>query len=237
MDYAMRLEATADIVSIVLLGAFNPKIFHPAWLAMHGLISPEQADDADVVIVHSDITKFTAAYMTLDINSGRFVIRCDTIHKDVIRDLVLAAFGEHLPHTPVWQLGINRSISFSCGSDDIRNKFGALLAPKIPWGPWGSELEQSMNEDGHHGGMIRLIMRQLPRPDGLSGHIQADIRPEPGERSNVVADINNHFAIRDADETIGSVDAMEILFDRWQASMEGAENIVDGLMATMEDLK
>ncbi len=94
-----------------------------------------------------------------------------------------------------------------------------------------------MSEDGHHGGMIRLIMRQLPRPDGLSGHIQADIRPEPGERSNVIADINNHFAFRDADETIGSVDAMEILFDRWQASMEGAENIVDGLIATMEDLK
>lgn len=233
----MRLETTADNVSIVLLGAFNSKIFHPAWLAMHGLISPEQADDADVRIVHSDITQFTAAYMTFDINSGRFAARCDTIHKDVIKDLVLVAFGEHLPHTPVWQLGINRSISFSCGSDDIRNKFGTLLAPKIPWGLWGSELEQSVNEDGFHGGMTRLVMRQIPRPDGLKGHIQADIRPESGEQSIVIVEINNHFAIRDADETIGSVDAMEILIDRWQASMEDAENIVDGLMTTMEDLK
>ena len=75
----MRLEATADNVSIVLLGAFNPKIFHPAWLAMHGLISPEQADDADVVIVHSDITQFTAAYNDI---RHQFRSVCDKMRYD-----------------------------------------------------------------------------------------------------------------------------------------------------------
>ena len=237
MGCPMRLETTTDNVSIVLLGAFNPKIFHPAWLAMHNLISSEQADDADINIVHGDITQFTAAYMKFEIQTGRFVVKCDTIHKDVIRDLVVATFREHLPHSPVWQLGINRAISFSCGSEVIRNKFGTALGPKNPWGPWGKEIEQSAAENGPHGGMIRLIMHQTPRPDGLSGHIQADIRPEPNENSAVIVDINNHFTISDADKTIGCLDAMEILFDRWQSSMEGAEYIVDGLMATVENLK
>lgn len=233
----MRLETTADNVSIVLLGAFNPKIFHPAWLAMHNLISSEQANKADINIVHGDITQFTAAYMKFEIHAGRFAVTCDTIYKDVIRDLVVATFREHLPHSPVWQLGINRAISFSCGSEGMRNKFGTALAPKSPWGSWGKEIEQSTAENGSHGGMIRLIVHQRPRPDGLNGHIQADIRPDPNEISAVIVDINNHFTIGDTDKTIGCLGAMETLFERWQSSMEGAEYIVDGLMATVEGLK
>lgn len=233
----MRLETTVDKVSIVLLGAFSPRIFHPAWLALHNLISSEQSDDAGLNVVHADITRFTAAYMTFDIQSGRFFVQCDAIHKNVIMDLVLTTFREHLPHSLVWQLGINRSVSFSCGSEGICNGLGIELAPRRPWGPWGEEIEKSVVENGVRSGMIRLVMRQTPRPDGLDGHIQAEIRPVPGERSHVIVDINNHFDVSDPEETIGCLDTMEILVDRWQDSIEGAERIVDGLMATAESLK
>lgn len=233
----MKFETTTDQASIVLLGAFNPKIFHPTWLALHDLISPEQADDAEINIVHTDITQFAAAYMSFEIHTSRFLVRCDTIHKDVISDLVLTAFRDHLPHTPVWSVGINRKISYSCGSESARNELGIRLAPRGPWGSWGQEIDRSVGDEASHGGMMRLVMRQQPRPDGLAGHIQAELRPDPTEGSRVVVDINNHFKIGTAEETIGCHDAMEVLIERWQPSMENAEYIVDGLMATSESMK
>lgn len=231
----MRIEPTTDMVSIVLLGSFNPKIFHPAWLALNGLISKEQADNAEVNIVHTDITQFTAADISFDIQDNRFTVRCKSIHKEVIKDITLSAFAEHLPHTPVWQFGINRAISFSCGSEEIRNKFGVALAPKGPWGDWGTELETP--ESGIHGGMIRMFMRQVPRPDGLNGHIQADLRPSESNLTDVIVDINNHFAVGDPGETFGCADAMDLLNTQWQIAMDKVGYIVDGLMATVEELQ
>ena len=35
-----------DEAAIVLVGAFNPAIFHPAWLAHHGLIPEHEAEAA-----------------------------------------------------------------------------------------------------------------------------------------------------------------------------------------------
>ena len=236
-DGPMSVRRIDDQVSIVLLGSFNPKIFHPSWLALNNLISSEQADDAAVEIVHSDITQFAAAYMRFDIHSTRFRVLCDTIHRDLIRDLVLAAFGEHLPHTPISQLGINRAITYSCGTEAIRNKLGALLAPRRPWGPWGEAIERVSDDPSIHGGMTRLVMRQMPRPDGLDGHIQADLRPVPDDMTRVIIDTNNHFEVNPSDETVGSQPAMQILDDRWEDSMNNAESIVDGLIATTESLK
>ncbi|NNF95571.1 MAG: hypothetical protein HKM94_01430 [Halobacteria archaeon] len=233
----MRLEAITDGVSIVLLGSFNPRIFHPAWLAMRGIISSEQADEAEVNFVTSEITRFTAAYMTFEVQSNRFFVRCDTVHKDLIKDLVLTTFGEHLPHSPVWKLGINRAISFSCGTEGARDQLGGLLAPREPWGPWGREIDQSKLKNVRHGGMVQMIMRQEPRPDGLDGYIQANVHPQEDDTTNVIVDINGHFGIGDSGKIVGCLDAIGTLSDHWQSSIENAEYIADGLMAAVEGLK
>jgi hypothetical protein len=43
-------------VEIVLVGSFNPKIFHPAWFAAQKLISQEAADESNVEVVTNDIS-------------------------------------------------------------------------------------------------------------------------------------------------------------------------------------
>jgi len=233
----MRIEPISDEVSIVLLGSFNPKIFHPAWLALHHLISVDQAESASIEIVHPDIARFSAAYMAFEVQSNRFQLRCDTVYKDVIRDLVATAFGDLLPHTPVRQMGINRIISFSCGTEEVRNKLGNLLAPKAPWGSWGADIAKTEVDNDIHGGLIRLIMRQQPRPDGMKGHLQADLNPLAKDSSGVLVNINNHFSISDPETAAGCLDAIELLKNRWQDALERSEYIVDGLMKTVEDLK
>jgi hypothetical protein len=36
-------------MSIVLVGGFNPKIFHPAWFAAQKLIREKEAEEANIV--------------------------------------------------------------------------------------------------------------------------------------------------------------------------------------------
>jgi hypothetical protein len=40
--------------SVVLLGNFNPKIFHPAWFGAQQLIGKQEEEGSKVEIVHSD---------------------------------------------------------------------------------------------------------------------------------------------------------------------------------------
>ncbi|MEG3620151.1 hypothetical protein V5T82_16930 [Magnetovibrio sp. PR-2] len=231
----MRIEPLRDEASIVLRGAFNPRIFHPAWLELNSLISKEQAEDADIEIIHADITRFTAGYITFEIQANRFMVGCEAIYKDLIKDMAVSIFGEHLVHSQIWQLGLNRTILFSCGNEATRDAFGSLLAPKEHWGKWGDEIK---GEDAQkHGGMIRMAMRQQPRPDGIEGYIDAEVRAVKDDHSAVELGINNHFSISDPENTTGCTEAIDVLHTHWSAVMEKAEFIADGLMETIESVK
>lgn len=181
----MTAPLSKDEVSVVLIGSFNPTIFHPSWLALNNLISREQADNAAITrIVYAEVTQFSAAYMSFEVLPQRFTVRCEGIYGDAVRDLVLKAFGEILPHTPVRQMGINRSYEVKCTSESARSQLGMKLAPLGPWGAWGEEIAKAMS-GSIHGGMTRIQMLQLPRPDGLDGHIQADVHPNLTDRTGV----------------------------------------------------
>ena len=52
----MLLEPEMGGVSIVLVGQFNPPIVTPQWLARHSLVSGEEADNAEIGVIHKEIT-------------------------------------------------------------------------------------------------------------------------------------------------------------------------------------
>jgi hypothetical protein len=54
---ALPLESELDTVSVVLLGAFNPAIFQPMWFAAQELLSREDAENANLKVIHNDLTK------------------------------------------------------------------------------------------------------------------------------------------------------------------------------------
>jgi hypothetical protein len=47
-----------DLVSIVLVGNFNPAIFQPAWLAAKGLIRESEASAAVVEVIHPELAQY-----------------------------------------------------------------------------------------------------------------------------------------------------------------------------------
>jgi len=59
-------------VSLVLRGDFTPAMFHPSWFAVQGLIGKEEAEVADVKIVHPDVTAFEMEWLRMRITRDRF---------------------------------------------------------------------------------------------------------------------------------------------------------------------
>ena len=121
--------------AIVLLGSFNPSIFHPSWFARQNLISPEEADadNTKVEIMHKQITQFETEDFTMQITTDRFAAYAKPSTPGVLlRDLVIGTFYI-LEHTPVRAIGINRSMHFQLASEEEWHLLGDRLVPKDGW--------------------------------------------------------------------------------------------------------
>jgi hypothetical protein len=235
----MRIEPEASTANIVLLGSFNPPIFRPEWFQAMGIIGDADAQSAKIRIVHEAVTAFSLDWANIQVDQNRFSI--DTNDPPLIRiqDAVLKAFKEFLIHTPVHQLGINRTVHFSVGSFDVRDKIGRLLAPHEPWGEWGPKISGNPENPQVRGGMRSLLMSQLDRGDGYRGSINAKVEPS-GLRpiDGIFVEVNDHFFVGDDPaKIIGSEPAMNILETQWSKSIARSEWIIDQVMALREKVK
>ena len=104
------LKFHEETASIVLLGNFNPAIFHPEWLAAKQLIRSSEAAAAALDVVHAELAQFRMGWLRLTVTRDRFVAETsDPSHQAPLRDLVVGIF-ELLEHTPTTRLGLNRTV-------------------------------------------------------------------------------------------------------------------------------
>ncbi|MBR0796119.1 hypothetical protein JQ615_12035 [Bradyrhizobium jicamae] len=227
---ALRIEPEIGGVTIVLRGAFNPSIFQPFWMARQGLISDEEAGNAKVSVIHSEISHFAIEpSFILQVQVDRFTITTATAPLVRVSDLCTRIFGEVLPHTPISQLGINRTVHFSVGTADERDRIGRLIAPQDPWGDWGKGF--ASDDLAARGGLQSMTMINKKAGDREAGWIQARIEPSQSIGKGVTGifmEINDHYQFK---ETAGAVAIMKVLQERFDASIAGSDNIIDQIMS------
>jgi hypothetical protein len=232
----MRIEPELGGCSIVLLGHFNPLIFSPQWFAKNEIISDEEAASAQVNVIHSDIASFQVGKHRIQVEEGR--LSADTTEAPWITlcDLLVKTFGEFLIHTPINQMGINRSVHFSVGDEATRNRIGRLIAPLAPWGKWGEEIAKAETPLSR-GGCVNLIMSQ-PRvaEDPVRGHIQVQVQPSSRLRggAGIFVNVNDHYNVGPLDEVIGCEQIISILSSGFEQSIRSAEDKIDIVMAMKE---
>lgn len=226
----MLIEPEFSSVSIVLVGSLNPKIFTPDWFARYDLLSLKEADSAEVEIVHQQVTKFRAGWLSLSIETNRFVVET-TDHPIQLRDLVVRTFQEYLPHTPIGMLGINRDVHFSVGSVEARDRIGFMLAPTEVWGEWEPDIRAA--EGNIHGGMMSVEMRQSLVKDRPGGYIQATVQPSTKikNRTGIYVRVNDHYQIDDPDKALGCEEVVGYLAAEFDNSIRRSEWIIDRVMA------
>ena len=230
----MRLEPELGACSIILVGHFNPLIFAPAWFARNGIVSEEDADSAAVSVIHPEIASFTLGKNQLQVEQTRFSAETAEAPWVALCDFVIKTFGEFLIHTPINQMGINRSVHFSFGSEATRNRIGHLLAPLEPWGRWGKEMMAS--DSTARAGFSNITMLQ-PKAKA-AGHHQAQVQPSIKLRGNsgIFMNVNDHYNFKDLQSTIGCEEVMTCLSENFEASIKNSEDIVDQIMS-LKDLQ
>ena len=113
-------------MSAVLVGSFNPAIFHPQWLARHGLVSEAEAEAANIEIVRPELSVFTVGLLRMVVEQVRLRVETTTAEASgPVRDLIIGAM-HLLEQTPVSQMGINRAMHFKMPTEET---WHAVIGP------------------------------------------------------------------------------------------------------------
>ena len=107
---------------------------------MHELLPRAAADSAELRVAHPQLTEFPSDWLYLQVTTDRFTADTGQAPHVRVRDLVVRVFKEHLHHTPLRALGINRNVHFRVGSLAERDRIGTALAPTRA-GNWGGAVQ------------------------------------------------------------------------------------------------
>ena len=206
-----------DSASIIILGSFNPAIFHPIWFKANGLIKPEEADKAKLEITTPMISIFGVEWFRLQVETQKFAIQTDNeTHFELLSDLVIGTFSL-LEHTPVSAIGLNRTMHFKMDSEESWNAFGDKIAPKDIW--------QGVLEEP---GLLSLVMQGPKKKPNQKSENLINVRVEPSPRTTpgIYIDVNNHFEIKDNDLQ----KVLNILKESWRDVLINSRKIADQII-------
>ncbi len=221
---------STEEIFIVLVGDFNPKIFHPMWFVHQNLLRESEAKEAQIEILHQDVTDFKIDWLTVQVLRDRFTagIKAD-VYQTHLGDLVEGVF-ELLKHTPVRQLGINVTFRMNFRSEEDWHAFGHYLTPKSPW-------DNVISKPG-----LRAVHIQGQR-DKSPGYVVVAVEPDLGTRSDAIVRINDHFEMPVARETVdqyipvNALWAVDILHNGYNSSIERAKQISEQLITNFTKTK
>lgn len=190
----MTVELDTSGCTIVLVGQFNPAIFHPSWFLSHNLINEATAAESQVHVVHPDIAQMELGPVSWQAEQQRVTISTTSAPLIRVADLAVSVFGKLLTHTPIAQVGINTHRHYRLSSAEVRHEFGRRLAPIGPWGEWGHRLDTNPMKDSKSGVQI-IAMREYWADPPWAGYIQVKVEPSTkiGHDSGVYVEKNHHI--------------------------------------------
>lgn len=221
-----RPDTSVEEISIVLIGHFNPMIFHPAWFAKEDLLRESEASDARIEVVHQDLTTFSTDWLSLNVTRDRFVakVKADA-YRSHLGDLVLGVF-QKLVHTPVRQMGINVEQRIHFKTDDDWHAFGHFIMPKSPW-------KEVATDPG-----LRVAHVKGRRLDDRTGHILFMIQPDAVVEGDALIRVNDHYEIKESDRAAeGAGWAVSIIQSDYEDSLERAFSAINQLIENFVDTK
>jgi hypothetical protein len=118
--------------TIVAIGAFNPAIFSPDWLAHNNLIGKvdaESSTERDSLVVARQVAVIETDWFVLQVLEDRLTLASKGAVTPMIKDLAVGIMSI-IPQTPILALGMNFSGHYKFSTLDEYHKIGDVLAPK-----------------------------------------------------------------------------------------------------------
>jgi hypothetical protein len=172
----------SEEIAVVLIGSFNPAIFHPEWFLRQQILLQNEAEEAKVRTVSPEATQVTFLDLKLDVFPDRFMLyTADSSRAEKLQDIVLNVLNR-LPHTPITACGINNVIDFDLNDEAYWHKIGHTLAPKALI--WNDVLEMP--------GMANLVVKGVRKGD-FPGDINVTVSPSRHSRMRHGISISSNF--------------------------------------------
>lgn len=123
----------SEFYSIVLIGGFNPLIFHPFWMLQKGLISEKDVTEKEI-LVHENLTQFKIGqWLEFNVNKNRCEFKiASSDFIPIMLDLIKGTLNA-LPEVPIAAIGINRGCILKLDNENDYYNVGATLAPLDLW--------------------------------------------------------------------------------------------------------
>jgi len=208
-----NFKLTTQEASIVLVGSFNPAIFHPEWLLRNNLISEDDLKEQEIEIVHKDISRFSLAWLAIQVQHNKFIARTNDPSQFIpLKDLIISIFTI-LEHTPIMKIGMNYSVAYNISTEKDWHKVGHTLVPKSIW-------EETLNTPV---GMASLSV-QSSRNDEFNGNINVTISPVKPKGAGINIAINNHIEELKEGEHLSP---SNILMNSWDEALSYAKTIAE----------
>ena len=178
-----------NTINLVVLGDFNPAIIQPFWLVSKKLIKEEEANSANLELIHNELVKYQIGdWLNVSVTRERFEVKTSQEpYFDALRDLVLSVFGI-LKETPIRALGVNHVRHYTLEKKpyyDLGNK----IAPLKNWEPLLENPE-----------VLGLEILQKGKPNMPGGQVRIKIQPSDTLKNpySFMTVVNYHYSITDA---------------------------------------
>lgn len=209
-------------LGLVMIGAFNPKIFHPYWMKSVELFTDTEAADSNIEINNNDLSIFAMDWMRFEATQQRLTIFSEQHpYFDRIVDFASQLF-RILRHTPIYVLGINHHYHFKFKDEETWHKIGHTLAPKEYW-----------SRVFKNPGMERIEITS-PREDEYAGKFMARCDNSRRVIPGIQIHLNDHYEIGEPKEVIGAEQTAHILENQYTFSYKKSQEVVKTILSIVE---
>lgn len=180
---------TAESLSVVVRGDFNPALFSPLWFFTENLIGKTEWEDSELGVISQDVTSFRVGWLQVNVQANHLQLTTDQPEEFIrLRDAAIGILRT-LKGTPVAALGINRDVHLTVDSVETWHTIGNVLVPKEPW----SDLLTSAG--------MRSVTLWGERPDGRDGRVQVKVEPSQRYPHSIYVQQNDHFQFKSDDSS------------------------------------
>lgn len=223
-------------LSIVFVGSFNPRIFHPTWFEREGLALPEEEaaslseTTVDGPLVTPDLSRCEIGpEITVECQANRLTLNAaTTLGEERLRSLA-AAILVKLPHTPITAVGINHLQIFDARNEKEWHLVGDLLVPKDE--VWAKVMESRP-------GMALLRVedfRQGPPPVRVWATIEPVRESHPPYRIAIHTNWHTDIPQNSSDSATPSELAADFVASQWELSLDFARNLANTLFVKVRE--
>lgn len=218
----ITLNYVNGFYSVVLLGRFNPLIFHPLWLLKKRLI-PESDVVNKQIVINSQVSQYPIGdWMQMTVTPDRCEFKIQKPERIVVmKDLIMGTLNS-LPETPILAMGINRGNIINLGDAGSFYKFGSKLAILDIW-------KDCLHTPRLRDIIIEDVEKTVEGEEIVRRRIQIKSAEIKDQQFCIDVNLNNHYTAKVQDTAF----AIKTLDTYLMSDMEKYEEILSSITRKM----